>query len=295
VTPVPAGAGTAPARGRVTRRTIRDPIAFEGGGLHTGTPSRVRCVPASGGGGIVFTRTDRPGVVPIRAVLDAVSDTTRAITLGGAAPVRTVEHLLAAAAVLGVTDLRVEVEGEELPALDGSARPIADAMRAAGFVELQGAQTVLRLPEPVYMADRDASILALPAEELRLTCVVPLRSPALGTQVVDVRDSGFEALLDARTWGYVDDVNDLRAAGFARGARHDNALGITRDGYLTPPRGEDEPARHKTLDLLGDLTLLGRPLWAHVIAIAAGHRLHLAMVRAILDIDTREPRNGTGP
>jgi len=271
------------------------PFTLAGVGLHTGRPSRVRCVPDLHGRGIVFSRTDRPAGAPVRAVVSAVSDATRAITLGSAAPVRTVEHLLAAVAVLGVTDLRVEVEGEELPALDGSARPIADAMSAVGFRDIEGTLVPLRLSAPVWVRDGEASVLALPARELRLTYVVPLRSPALGTQIADVRGSGFETLLDARTWGYVDDVTDLRSAGLARGARPENALGITSGGYLTPPRGEDEPARHKALDLLGDLSLLGRPLEAHVIAIAAGHRLHLAMVRAISDIDTGEPRNGTGP
>lgn len=279
----------------MTRRTVRMPFTFAGLGLHTGLPSHVRCVPDLHGGGIVFSRTDRPAGAPVRAVVNAVSDATRAITLGSAAPVRTVEHFLAAAAVLGVTDLRVEVHGEELPALDGSARPIADAMAAVGFRDVEGHLDPLRLSAPVWVRDGDASVLALPARGLRLTCVVPLRSPVLGTQVVDVQTPGLPSLLDARTWGYVDDVPDLRAAGLARGARPENALGITPDGYLTPPRGNDEPARHKALDLLGDLSLLGRPLEGHVIAIASGHRLHLAMVRAILAMDTREPRNGTGP
>jgi len=277
----------------MTRRTVRMPFTFAGVGLHTGTPSRIRCLPAGMGEGILFSRTDRPSAAPVRAVLETVSDATRAITLGGAAPIRTVEHLLAAAAILGVTDLRVEVEGEELPALDGSARPIAEAMRAAGFRDFGGAQTPLRLSEPAFVWDGAASVLALPAQGLRLTYIVPLRSEVLGTQIVDVRGSGFEGLLDARTWGYVDEVSAMHAAGHARGARAENALGLTRDGYLSPPRGRDEPARHKALDLLGDLSLLGRPLEAHVIAIAAGHRLHLAMVRRMLDLDAREPRNGT--
>lgn len=279
----------------MTRRTIREPFTLDGVGLHTGRPTRVRCLPAVEGGGIVFIRADRPEAAPVRAVLDAVSDATRAITLGELAPVRTVEHLLAAAAALGVTDLRVEVDGDELPALDGSARPIAEAMRAAGFVDLAGPQAVLRLIRPLYVADGDASVLALPARELRLTYVVPLRTPVLGTQVVDVHAAELPRLLDARTWGYVDDVEDLRAAGLAHGARRENALGIGSGGYVTPPRGVDEPARHKALDLLGDLSLLGRPLEAHVIAVAAGHRLHLAMVRRILETEAREPRDGTGP
>ena len=269
----------------MTRRTLREPVTFAGVGLHTGHRSRVRCVPARDGG-IVFTRTDRPDSASVRAALEAVSDAARAVTLGTAAPVRTVEHLLAAAAVLGVTDLHVEVDGEELPALDGSALPIAEAMRAVGFVELPGPHPVVRPSRPVYVVDGDASVLALPARELRLTYVVRLRTPVLGTQVVDVPAPALPRLLDARTWGYVDEVEGLRAAGLARGAGRENALGIAPGGYITPPRGVDEPARHKALDLLGDLSLLGRPLEAHVIAVAAAHRLHLALVRRILETES---------
>jgi UDP-3-O-[3-hydroxymyristoyl] N-acetylglucosamine deacetylase len=245
--------------------------------------------------GVVFVRIDRPDASPVRAVPESVSDATRAVTLGADAPVRTVEHLLAAAAVLGVTDLRVEVDGEELPALDGSAAPIAEAMRAAGFAPVAGGLTALRPSGPVCVVDGEASVLALPAPDLRLTYVVPLRTPVLGTQIVDVRRSEFATLLDARTWGYLDDVEELRTAGLARGARDENTLGIGPAGYLTPPRSDDEPARHKALDLLGDLALLGRPLEAHVIAVAAGHRLHLALVRKILETEAREPRDGTRP
>ena len=277
------------------RRTLRVPVTLAGVGLHTGRPSRMRCVPAGEVRGIVFTRADRPDAAPLPATVEAVSDATRAITLGGAAPVGTVEHLLAAAAALGVTDLGVEVHGDEIPAFDGSALPIADAMRAVGFVDLEGELPVLRLSRPAFVADGHRSVLALPAPELRLTCVVPLRTPALGTQVVDVLGPALPSLLDARTWGYVDDIEELRASGYARGAQLENALGIGRDGYLTPPRGVDEPARHKALDLLGDLSLLGRPLEAHVIAVAAGHRLHVAMVRRILEMEAREPRDGTRP
>lgn len=295
---VPAGAVPVPAGGSRIRRTLGAPATLAGVGLHTGRHTTVRCLPAEPGTGIAFLRTDRPGSAPVPAVLEAVSDAMRAVTLGTEAPVRTVEHLLAAAAAVGVTDLRVEVEGAELPALDGSARPIADAMAAAGFRDLPGRLVPQRLRGPVWVGDGEASVLALPARELRLTYVVPLRTPALGTQVVDVRGGGFEGLLDARTWGYEDEVEALRAHGHARGASPQNALGIGPNGYLTPPRGENEPARHKALDLLGDLSLLGRPLEAHVIAVAAGHRWHLALVRSIREIVDEEAKgagDGTEP
>jgi UDP-3-O-[3-hydroxymyristoyl] N-acetylglucosamine deacetylase len=279
----------------MTFRTLRAPVVLSGIGLHSGLPASVRCLPAPAGAGITFLRTDRPDAAPVRATAEAVTDTARSVTLGGPPGVRTVEHLLAAAAVLGVGDLRVEVEGEELPALDGSARPIAEAMEAVGVADLKGERRALRLSRPVWVGDGQASVLALPAPGLRLTYVVPLRTPVLGTQVVDVSAAGLRSLLDARTWGYVEEMDALRAAGLARGAGADNALGIGPAGYTTAPRGADEPARHKALDLLGDLSLLGRPLQAHVIAVAAGHRLHLSLVRAVIETDARRLRDGTGP
>jgi UDP-3-O-acyl N-acetylglucosamine deacetylase len=269
----------------MTLRTLRSPVVLSGVGLHTGAAVSMRCLPAPAGSGIVFVRTDRPGTPPVRAAVEAVSDAARSVTLGPPPGIRTVEHLLAAAAALGVSDLRVEVDGAELPALDGSAGPIAEGMRAAELVDLEGTQTTHRLRTSVWVSDGDASLLALPARELRMTYVVPLRSPALGTQVVDVHAGELSRLLDARTWGYVDELKALRTAGLARGAGPDNALGIDPSGYVTAPRGPDEPARHKALDLLGDLSLIGGPLQAHVIAVAAGHRLHLALVRAVLDTE----------
>ncbi|HEY3248545.1 MAG TPA: UDP-3-O-acyl-N-acetylglucosamine deacetylase [bacterium] len=263
------------------QRTISRACVLAGYGLHTGERTAVRCLPAPKGTGVTFVLNG----VEIPARLDAVVDSHRGVTLGrGGVVVRTVEHLLAAASALGIANLRVEVDGEELPALDGSARPFADALTAAGAVTQGVAWRPVDLAEPVWVSRGATFVLALPAPILRVTYVVPTGIPSLGTQSIDIRDPAgvfTEQLAPARTWGFASEAAALRAEGLARGASEDNTLGLGPEGFLWPPRFDDEPARHKVLDLLGDIALLGRPLRAHVLAVAAGHALHVELARAI--------------
>ncbi|MDQ7842473.1 MAG: UDP-3-O-acyl-N-acetylglucosamine deacetylase [Armatimonadota bacterium] len=273
--------------GPVRQRTIRRSASVAGIGIHSSLPARVTCRPAPPDAGIAFRRLDLPDSPEIPAAADAVVDTRRGVTLGRAGVrVRTVEHLLAAAAGLGITNLRVEVRGEELPILDGSAAPYCALLRRAGIEVQDAVLEPIRPEEPCWVAEEAASVLVVPAGCLRLTCVVPLHHPVLGpAQVADltVEEGRFlREIAPARTWGFADEVEKLRQQGLAVGASQNNALGLGPEGYLNPPRMADEPARHKLLDLLGDLALLGRPLRAHVIAVGAGHRLHAAAVRRVL-------------
>lgn len=263
-------------------------------GLHSGKMAEVACAPASPHAGIVFVRRDLPVAVPIPARLDAVRDTHRGVTLGSTAVIRTVEHLLAAAAGLGISNLRVEVHGEELPALDGSAMPYVDLLAEAGVKEQPADWPVQQLHAPVWVGGSSAWVLAVPAETLRITYIVPTGHARLGTQIADFdarRDRFAEQIAPARTWGFLEDLQELQVAGLALGASTANALGIGPQGYLTPPRFPEEPARHKVLDLIGDLSLLGRPLAAHIIAMGAGHALHIALARQILTSETRKQGN----
>lgn len=268
------------------QRTIRRPVALSGIGLHTGAPSQVICLPAPVDAGIVFVRRDLVAAPEVKADLAAVVDTQRGVTLGPHPFIRTVEHLLAASAGLGISNLRVEMRGEELPILDGSAAPYADALLAAG-VEEQGAPWPLRtLDAPIWVASGESWVLALPALGFRATYIVPLARSRLGTQVVDF-DPGRQRFLDAvapaRTWGFADELEHLRSQGLALGASTENALSIGEDGYISTPRFPDEPARHKVLDLIGDLALLGRPVRAHLVACGAGHGLHLALANRMAE------------
>jgi len=270
----------------IPQRSIRRPVTRSGIGIHTGTFATIVCQPAPAGTGIVFTRADLPGAPEIRATLDAVSDTRRGITLGGRTPVRTVEHLLAAAAGVGVSNLRVEVHGEEMPILDGSAAPYVEALIEAGIADQQGHQPLHTLHGPVWVVNETAWALAVPADHLRITYVVPLPATRLGTQVVDVDLDRHRFVLEiapSRTWGFAHELQALRQAGLARGASAGNALGIGPEGYLSTPRFPDEPARHKVLDLLGDLMLAECVVHAHIIACGAGHSLHLEMARRMVE------------
>ena len=264
------------------QRTIARPCVIEGRGLHSGTPSRIRCLPAGADTGIIFTPASGP---QIPAGLDSVVDTRRGVTLGrGGYVVRTVEHFLAAAQALRIANVHVEVDGEELPALDGSALPYAHALQDAGD-QPQDAPWAPRAPAaPIWVTQGAASILLLPASIPRISYVVPTGVDALGVQSVDFVDpthAFLEEIAPARTWGFADELDRLRAEGLAFGASEENTLGLGPSGYLWPPRFPDEPARHKVLDLLGDLALLGRPVRAHVIAVAAGHALHVELARRI--------------
>jgi UDP-3-O-[3-hydroxymyristoyl] N-acetylglucosamine deacetylase len=255
-------------------RTIQRPVEISGVGIHSGRACRVLLQPS-----------DRPGLVLVRdgagitADLDAVSDTGRRTVLGG---VSTVEHLMAAAFALGVTALQVEVEGDEIPITDGSAKPFVDALLGAGIHEIGGTVPEICLASPVWVASGDALAVALPAAALRVTYVVALRDGTRqawdGEMVVE---TFARELAPARTWGYASDAAALWAAGLAAGADERNTLILEDAGYRNPPRFPDEPVRHKIVDLIGDLALLGARLRAHVVCVRGGHATHLALARAI--------------
>jgi len=265
------------------QRTIARTCSLAGRGLHSGQPARLRCLAAPVDTGIVFAPTGGGTEIPAR--VDAVVGTRRGVTLGqGGRVVRTIEHLLAAAHALGIANLRVELEGDELPALDGSAQPYVQALQNAGLRTQDGFWPPIVLGRPVWVNRGNASMLAVPAPALRISYVVPTGVPALGTQCVDVPDpsrSFAEEIAPARTWGFTGELDGLRAEGLALGASEENTLGLGADGYQWPARFPDEPARHKVLDLLGDVALLGRPLCAHIVAVAAGHALHVELARVI--------------
>ncbi len=277
---------TAPAKVHagvtMAQRTVARSITLAGTGLHTGAPVRVRLDAAGPGSGVVFVRRDRPGSRPIRASLAAVWDFRRGVTLGGddEATVATVEHLLSAAAGVGVDNLRVEVEGPELPALDGSAAGFVRAFEEAGRVEQPAPAREIHLGATEVGEGRGRAVTR-PGEDFLVTYTVELPAP-LGTQISSAGlDAYRDGIAPARTWGFADEAAALEAAGLARGASLENVLVIGPEGYVNAPRFPDEPARHKILDLIGDLALLGARLRGHVEVTAGGHSLHLALAREI--------------
>lgn len=256
-------------------QTLARHVELAGVGLHTGKRCRVQLLPRTQPGLVLH---GPQGVVAVS--VDAVQSTHRRTQLGG---VSTLEHLLAALWVAGVSAAEVVVEGEEVPAVDGSALPFWNAVRRVGLRPLGMDGPDLVVQEPVWVRQGSATCAALPYPEgLRVTYVVPLPDrPAQAVDVVVTPESFERELAPARTWGYADEAEALWQQGLALGASEANTLVLERGGYRNPPRFPDEPARHKVVDLLGDLALVGAEVRAHLLAVAAGHTTHWALARAL--------------
>jgi UDP-3-O-[3-hydroxymyristoyl] N-acetylglucosamine deacetylase len=266
------------------QQTIAAPVALRGVGLHTGRAVEMVLRPAPEHAGIVFRRPGRGDGAVIPAALPAVTGTAHCVALGGAGGVHTVEHLLSAAWALGVDNLEVELSDAEVPGMDGSALPFARALRAAGLRAQAAPRRVLRVREPVWAARGGGWAVALPWPRFVAACVVTVDPPGPGDQAATydpARDAYEETIAPARTWGYARDAEALRAQGLALGASLENTLVVGGPGFLNPPRFGNEPARHKLLDLLGDLALLGQAVCGAVLTVRAGHGLHVALAQAL--------------
>jgi UDP-3-O-[3-hydroxymyristoyl] N-acetylglucosamine deacetylase len=275
--------------------TIRKRVTAEGIGLHSGQPSKITLSPAPADSGIVFRATD-PHRTLIPARYDAVVDSRFATTLGvNGTRVRTVEHLMAAAAALGIDNLLVEVEGEEIPAMDGSAEPFVSLLYAAGKATLVAPRRPLVITEPIRVGDDGRWLQILPSDDFRVSYTLDVDHPAVGTQAASftcTEQVFVEQVAPARTYGFLKDVGALRNNGLARGGSLENTVVVGRRAVLnTRLRYRDEFVRHKILDLIGDLALLGRPVVGHVVARNAGHALNHQLVNAIAEAFIPEARS----
>jgi UDP-3-O-[3-hydroxymyristoyl] N-acetylglucosamine deacetylase len=263
------------------QHTIRKPVSLEGVGLHSGKPVRLTLGPASGDSGIVF----RAGGETIPAAPESVVDSHYATTIGkNGVRIQTVEHLMAAAAGLGVDNLDVLVDGTELPAVDGSAKPFVQALLAAGRTPQSARRRAIRIPHPIRVGAGGRWVQIVPADALRISYTLDNDHPAIGTQVLSwspTEESFVSEYAPARTYGFLKDLGFLRKSGRALGGSLDNTIVIGKNGTLNGLRYRDEFVRHKILDLVGDLALLGRPVEGHVIARNAGHALNFELVAAI--------------
>lgn len=267
------------------QRTIKRQVTGEGVGLHSGRSAKITLSPAPADTGIVFRTADsHQTLIPARP--DTVVDSHFATTLGvNGTRVQTVEHLLAAAAALGIDNLLVEVEGEEIPAMDGSAKPFVSLLYAAGTVTLPTPRQPLVITQPIRVGDEARWLQILPSDEFRVSYTLDLNHPAVGMQAASFTCTErvfVEELASARTYGFLKDVGALRKNGLAKGGSLDNAVVVGRRAVLNSSlRYRDEFVRHKILDLIGDLALLGRPVLGHVVARNAGHALNHQLVTAI--------------
>ncbi len=264
------------------QQTIRRPVTLEGVGLHSGKSARVTLAPAPEDSGIVF----KAGGDRITAAPESVVNSHYATTIGkNGTRIQTVEHLLAAAAGFGIDNLEVEVDGPEIPAADGSAKPFVTLLAAAGRNQQSARRRPLALPYPIRVGSGGRWIHVFPANTFRISYTLDNDHPAVGTQVLSWTAASERSFVDevapARTYGFLKDLGVMRKNGLARGGSLDNAVVVGNRGPLNGLRYRDEFVRHKILDLMGDLALLGRPILAHVVARNGGHALNLELVLAI--------------
>lgn len=278
------------------QRTLRTAVEFEGVGLHSGETVKVRVLPAPADHGIEFVRSDLPESDPIPALVTYYSDKERRSRLQrGAVHVDTVEHLLAACNGLGVDNLRVELSGPEMPGMDGSARAFVELFKQSGIVEQRSEAREFQLSKPVYVRQGDATLVALPSDTpgLTLQYIASFDEPGVssGSAQFVVTPEVFESeIAPARTFCLASEVEALQAAGLGKGATRENT--VVLGDPETQMRVEDEPIRHKLLDILGDLMLLGARLQAHVIATRSGHRTNAELVSKLLDLMQEDEAGG---
>jgi len=266
--------------------TIQRPVETEGVGLHTAVRCHLRLVPAPADTGIVFRRVDLDNF-EIEAHVRNVARVSYATSLmKQGVLLSTTEHLLAALYSCGVDNVYVEIDALELPILDGSAKPFIDLLSRAGIRRLRRQRRYIRVVKPLEFADGDRRIGIYPADEFRVHCFVDYHHPAVGPQDVELtvnRDSFSRELAPARTFGFMKDFSGMKAMGLIRGGALDNAIVLDEASVMNGPlRFPDEFGRHKALDLIGDLALVGRPLQALIIAHKAGHALHTQLVTRLL-------------
>lgn len=275
-----------PERGQCT---LAGSIELSGVGLHSGTVTRVRVQPAPPNSGRYFVRLDLPDAPIVPAQIQRVHQTVLSTELvADTASVRTVEHLLAALAGMGIDNARIEIDGAEVPLLDGSAQPWVEAIAQVGVAPQDEPRTVLPVLEPLWIRDGDAFVAALPSDTLRFTYGIDFESAAIGNQWYSwspAQDAFEVAIAPARTFGLAHQVDYLRQQGLIKGGSLDNALVCDASKWLNPPlRFSNEPVRHKLLDLVGDISLLGYFPLAHLLAYKASHRLHAQLAAQLAQL-----------
>ncbi len=266
--------------------TIGGPVGAQGVGLHTAVKSHLRLLPAPADTGIVFRRVDLDNfeieahVRNVARVSYATSLMKRGVLLS------TTEHILAALYSCGVDNVYIELNALELPILDGSAQPFIDMLEQAGIRRLRKRRRYLKVLKPLEFVEGDRRIGIYPAQEFRVRCFVDYAHPAVGAQEVELRvgrESFSRMLAPARTFGFVKDFDGMRRMGLIRGGSLENAIVLDDTRVVNGPvRFPDEFGRHKALDLIGDLALVGHPLLARVEAHKAGHALHTQLVTRLL-------------
>lgn len=267
--------------------TLQRAAAATGVGLHSGVPVSVRILPAPVATGVVFVRTDLENF-QIPASWRHVARVSYATSLmRQGVLISTTEHLLSVFYSMGIDNAYVEINNLEVPILDGSGQPFVELIRSAGIRYYRRKRRYLRIRRPVSIEDRGKRVTILPNESFRLTCDIQFDHPLVGRQSLEMEVTPERYAVEiapARTFGFEHELPQMRDMGLIRGASLENAICFDRESVLNPGglRFSDECCRHKSLDLIGDLALIGKPLLGHVIAERAGHAMHAALVARIM-------------
>ena len=267
-------------------QTIRAAVTCSGVGLHSGAPVSLRILPAPAGTGVVFRRTDLDGF-EIEASGRNVARVSYATSLmKKGVLISTTEHLLSALIGVGIDNAIVELDNLELPILDGSARPFVEMIQSVGVRRQRKARTYLRIVREIEMREGDKFIAVYPADTYSVSYSINFPHPLIGKQTFGVRltnGSYLKQIAPARTFGFLHEAEAMRQQGLIRGASTENAIVLTKSEVLNPTlRYKDEFVRHKVLDLIGDLALIGKQILGSVVADRAGHAMHTALVSRIL-------------
>ena len=287
------------------QRTLKAPVEYRGVGLHSGKDTRVVVRPAEAGNGVTFVRVDIDDNPVVRADgANMKARQRRTCIQDGKAEVYTCEHLLAALYALGIDNALIEIDGEEVPGLDGAASEFFRGLNESGSVELKGERPIYSVTQPIYVREGNASIVALPGSggltieyHLDYEARNGTTTSAKQRAIFELSAEAFERdIAPARTFVFDHEVESLREAGLGKGATSDNTLVMGPEGPQSNAlQWEDELARHKILDLVGDLANLGVDLDAHVIATRSGHQLNMALVQRIQEEREREQEQGDAP
>jgi UDP-3-O-[3-hydroxymyristoyl] N-acetylglucosamine deacetylase len=267
--------------------TIQRPVEAKGVGLHSGVPVSIRVLPAPVSTGLVFLRTDLDNF-PISASWRHVARVSYATSLmRQGVLLSTTEHLLSVFYSCGIDNAYIEINNLEVPILDGSGLPFLELIKKAGVRQYRRKRRYLRIRRPITVEDRGKRISILPDDSFRLTCEICYDHPLVGRQALEMEVTPqrySEEIAPARTFGFLYELGQMRNMGLIRGASLENAVCFDRETVRNPEglRFRDECCRHKALDLIGDLALIGKPLLGHVIAERAGHAMHAQLVARIM-------------
>ncbi|RME15778.1 MAG: UDP-3-O-acyl-N-acetylglucosamine deacetylase [Bdellovibrio sp.] len=267
---------------------IKKKVSIKGVGLHSGQPAQVTFSPAPENTGIFFVRKDLKGQPALSVKADLVQATTLATTLGGKDfSVSTVEHCLSALAAYRIDNLFIELEGAEIPICDGSAREFLRALEEAEVIEQGATRKYMYIDEPIYFGTEEKHACLLPHQGLRVTCTIEFPHPQIGLQKMDIEVDEYsfsKEIASARTFGFLKDVEKLKAQGLAKGGSLENAVVLDHERVLNEEglRFPDEFVRHKVLDALGDIVTLGYPIMGHLVLYKTGHDLMNKFVKKVL-------------